>query len=267
MSGLATLAGHSLRRWRGLLAATSLMLICFQLFMILAARGLENSGGFRQLQALMPEFMGQWTNMMAASFQGFVLFGYMHPLVQLFLVAMAIGIGTEPAAEIESKFIDLLMARPLPRTVVITRTLVVLVVATVGAIVSMLVATWSGLRLLAPPTARLPQPHVILSLAANLACLVLAWGGIALTIAAFSRRRATAASVCGLLAFATFVLDYVGRFWDAARTIARVSPFHYFDPFALIGGRPLRVSDLLTLAATFAASAVIANVVYLWRDL
>ena len=243
------------------------MLVAFQFFMIYAAREVENSGAFRQVEALIPEFMRQWTNMMAASFQGFVLFGYMHPLVQLFLVAMAISIGTEPAAEIESKFIDLLMARPLSRGAAINRTLVVLVVATAGAIVSMLLATWVGLRLLAPSTARLPQPHVVVSLAANLALLVVAWGGVALAIASFSKRRSTAAAACGFLAFAAFVLDYVGRFWDAARPISRISPFHYFDPFALIGGQPLKVADLVTLAAIFGVAALIANVAYARRDL
>ena len=59
--------------------------------------------GFQQLQALMPNFIEQWTNMMAASFQGFVLFGYSHPLVELFLIAVVVSIGTEAVAEIESK--------------------------------------------------------------------------------------------------------------------------------------------------------------------
>ena len=115
MSGLAALVGHSLRRRRGLLLASAVMLIVFQFFMIFAARALENSGGFRQIEVLIPEFLAQWTNMMAASFQGFVLFGYTDPAVQLVLIAIAISIATEPAAEIESKFIDLLMARPLSR--------------------------------------------------------------------------------------------------------------------------------------------------------
>jgi len=45
--------GHSLRRRRGLLAALSLMLIVFQIFMILTARNYEQTGGFRQIAALM----------------------------------------------------------------------------------------------------------------------------------------------------------------------------------------------------------------------
>jgi len=267
MSGVMTLVRHSLRRWRGFLSATAMLLMAVQFFVILAARSLELSGRFRLLEAMMPAFMAQWTNMMAASFAGFALFGYSHPLVQLFLVAMAIGVGSEPAAEIDTKFIDLLMARPLPRSAAISRTLVMLVLVATGAMVCMLAATWGGLRLLAPASARLPHTRVIVSLAANLAFLVLAWGGGAVALASLSRRRSTVAAVCGLLALAMFVLDYVGRFWDAVIPFARLSPFHYFDPFAIIGGRPLPAFDLVTLFAIFAAGAVMANVAYARRDL
>jgi len=267
MKGVLTLAVHSLRRRRALLSVTALLLIAFQFFMIIAARSLELSGRFREFGALLPAFVSELTNMMAASFAGFALFGYSHPLVQLFLVATAIGVASEPATEVETKFIDLLLARPQHRSVVINRTIVVLVVAGVGAMLSMLLATWAGLRWLAPPTARLPEPRVIVSLATNLTCLTLAWGGIALALASVSTRRTTVVAVSGLLAFAAFVLDYVGRFWDVVKPIARASPFHYFDPFALIGGRPLATSDVVTLLAIFIAGAVIANVAYARRDL
>ncbi len=267
MSGLPTLVRHSLRRWRGFLAASAMMLIAFQFFVILAARSLELSGRFQFLEAVMPAFVTEWSNMMAASFTGVVLFGYSHPLVQIFLIAMAIGLGSEPAAEIDTKFIDLVMSRPLPRAAPINRTLVMLLLAAIGAMVCMLAATWSGLRLLAPASARQPQLRVVIALASNLACLVLAWGGITVALASVSRRRSTVAGAVGLLAFAMFVLDYVGRFWDAVAPIARVSPFHYFDPFGLMGGRPLALSDIVTLLAIFSVGGVIANVAYTWRDL
>ena len=261
------LVWHSLRRWRVLFSATALVLIAFQFFMVLAARRLELSGQFRLLEAMLPAFMTQASNMMAASFTGFVLFGYSHPLVQLFLVATAIGLGSEPSAEIDTKFVDLLMSRPLPRATPINRTLIMLMVTTIGAMVFMLAATWSSLRLLAPASARQPQPVVVVSLALNLACLVLAWGGITVALAAVSRRRSTVAGACGLLAFTMFVLDYVSRFWDAVTPIARLSPFHYFDPFGIKGGQPLATSNELTLLGIFAAGAVMANIAYARRDL
>jgi ABC-type transport system involved in multi-copper enzyme maturation permease subunit len=267
MTGVLTLVRHSLRRWRVFLAATALVLVVFQFFMILAARSLELSGRFQFLEAVMPAFMSEWTNMMAASFSGFVLFGYSHPLIQIFLIAMAIGLGSEPAAEIDTKFIDLMMSRPLPRATPINRTLVVLLLTTMAAMVCMLAATFSTLRLLAPASARQPEPRVVVSLAANLGCLVLAWGGITVALASVSRRRATVAGTCGLLAFAMFVLDYVGRFWETVTPLSRVSPFHYFDPFGMMGGQPLATSNLLTLLGVFFAGAVLANIAYARRDL
>lgn len=267
MNNLAVLVSHSLRRRRGFLAAVAVVLVIFQFFMILTARNFEETGGFRQIAALMPSFLAQWTNMAAASFTGFVLFGYSHPIVQLFLMATAINIGTEPVAEIETRFVDLLMARPLSRVVPIARTVVVLALAAVLAVGTMYVATRVGLAWLAPAGARLPQPRTIASLSINLVLLVVAWGAIALAIGSFATRRAAAATVCGFFAFTTFVLDYVGKFWAAVKPWSRISPFHYFDPFAMIGGRSLQSADVVALAAMFVVSVAVAGVVYARRDL
>lgn len=266
MTAVGALVAHSLRRRRGFLIAALVTVVAFQFFMIAAARSLEESGGFSELRALMPDFLQRMTNMAAASFQGIVLFGYSHPAVLVCLIALAVTIGTEPAAEIESKFVDLVMARPVRRAAVVNRTLVVLIAATVGAVGCMVAATTIGLRLLAPSLPG-PEPRVILSLAVNLALVVVAWGAIALMLAAFSKRRATAAAACGLLAFATFVLDYVGRFWQAVSGISRISPFHYFSPFEMIGGRPLSLVDVAVLLAIIGSGSVIAHVVYARRDL
>lgn len=267
MSGLFTLVRHSLRRRRGFLGIAVVMMLAFQLFTIAAGRALEKSGGMRQMGSLMPNFLERWTNMMAASFRGFVLFGYSHPMVELFLVATAISIGTELAEEIETKFIDLMMARPLHRSVAVNRTVVVLIATMAIVIASMLAGTSIGLRLLTPPDTTPPDRGVILSLATNLSLLVLAWGGIATMIASFTKRRAVATATCGFLAFAMFIFDYVGRFWDAVKPYGVVSPFRYFSPFAMIGGAPLPRTDALVLIAIFVVTMLIANVAYSRRDL
>jgi len=267
VNGLLPLVAHSLRRRRGFLITMVLMLAGFQFFMILVARDLEQSGRFQAVQALMPDFVAQWTNMVGASFRGIVLFGYSHPIVQLFLVAIAISIGTEPAGEVESKFIDLLMARPVARPVIVARSLIVLLLVTATAIGTMWTASVTGLRLFAPSTAQLPSGGVVFSLAAGLGLVTLAWGSIALAIASWSTRRATASAVCGFAAFAAFVLDYVGKFWDKAEPASTISPFHYFDPFRMIGGEPLHGSDVASLALFIVVAAAVAYVAYARRDL
>jgi len=57
VTGVGTLVRYSLRRWRGFLTATTLVLVVFQFFMILAARNLELSGRFQLLEAVLPAFM------------------------------------------------------------------------------------------------------------------------------------------------------------------------------------------------------------------
>ena len=242
------------------------MLVAFQFFMILAARSLELSGRFQLLEAVMPAFMSQWTNMAAASFAGFVLFGYSHPLVQLFLVATAIGIGSEPAAEIDTKFVDLLMSRPLrAKRPSIARSSCFSGDAWRGGLharrhVERASAVCAGVG------ARSRRQRGRLS-----------GGQPGLPRAGLGRpdsgaRVVFATPVDGrrdsrLLAFAMSVLDYVGRFWDAVAPVARVSPFHYFDPFGIMGGQPLAVSNVVTLLGVFVVGAVFANIAYARRDL
>jgi ABC-type transport system involved in multi-copper enzyme maturation permease subunit len=267
MNRILILVRHSLRRSRGFLAAAYLLMFGFQWLMILVARQLEEANRFEQLGGLMPAFISQWTNMVAASFRGFVLFGYSHPVVLIFLVALAISIGSEPAGEIESKFVDILMTRPLRRGAAVARTLIVLVIAIAGAVTSMFIGTWCGLKVFAPAAAIVPDTRTILALAVNLALVVLAWGAIALVAASFAKRRASVTATCGLLALTLFVLDYVGRFWNPAKGISRVSPFHYFSPFAMIGGGSLPINDVLVLVATTVVCSVVATLVYARRDL
>ncbi len=49
-----------------------------------------------------------------------VLFAYFDPLIVMLLVQFAIYLATEPAGEVESNLVDLLLARPMPRHVIVT---------------------------------------------------------------------------------------------------------------------------------------------------
>jgi ABC-type transport system involved in multi-copper enzyme maturation permease subunit len=261
------LIAYSLRRRRGFLISIALGLAAFQFAVIFVARTLELSGRFQLMQGLMPDFIAEWTHMGAASYRGFVLFGYSDPVVHVFLAAIAISAGLEPVMEIESKFVDLLMARPVARRAVIARSIAINLAVTAVSLLTMFAANEVGLLLLTPSTATRPPLSVAVSLATGLGFLMLAWGSIALAIASASRRRATAGAICGFLAFAMFILDYLGRFWDPAKTLSAISPFHYFDPFGMIGGASLHPADVLALTAFSAVSVVIALVAYARRDL
>jgi ABC-2 type transport system permease protein len=196
-----------------------------------------------------------------------VSFAYSHPVVLVALLAIAVALGTEPAGEVESRFVDLLMARPVSRGSVVDRSAAALLGATAAAVGTLMLGTWIGLLLLAPPALRGPERRVILSLAANLALVVLAWGAVALALGSLARRRAAAAAVTGLLALAMFLLDVLGRLWEPARELSWISPFHYFSPFPVIGGAPLPGKDLVVLAAIAVTGYAAARIGYARRDL
>ena len=65
------------------------------------------------------------------------------------LQALTIALATVPASEVETGFADLILARPLRRHWLITRTIALLLLAIVMLLAVMLAGTWGGLMILA----------------------------------------------------------------------------------------------------------------------
>lgn len=270
MSGPALLINHSLKRVRTLVLTMGILLAGFQLILIVVAKSIQGSGGFAQLSAMLPSFardlMGP-TLTSFMSFTGFVCLGYFHLAVVGSLVGLSISLSTMPASEVESGFIDLILARPLARHWIVTRTIVVVTLAIIVLLGWMMLGTWLGLHLLAPSGAAWPSLRLILSLVANLGLLLLCWSGVGMAIGSTARRRSVAGAIAGVLALATFLLDYVGRMWRPAEPLAKLSPFRYFSPFDLVMGTPLAPKNLLVLAGIAVAGFAAAYVLYARRDI
>jgi ABC-2 type transport system permease protein len=270
VSGPVLLLGHSLRRIRTVLIAMAVMLAAFQVMLVLVARSIDQSGGFRQLAALMPSFvrdlMGPSVTVFM-SFGGIVCLGYFHLAVMGSLVGLTISIATTPTGEIESGFIDLLLARPLARHWIITRTVAVAMIATAGLAGVMVLGTWIGLITLAPPDAEWPSAALVRSLAVNLWLVLLCWSGVALAIGAAARRRSVAGGIAGLLALAAFLIDYVGRLWAPIESIAWLSPFRYFSPFDIVRSETVPGKNVAVLLGIAAAGFIAAYVAFARRDI
>jgi hypothetical protein len=137
-----------------------ILLSVFQVVLILVAGSIQRSSGFDQLSSLIPDFM---RNLMGPSFVGLMSFsgivcvGYFHIAVMGSLVGLTIALATEPASEIETQFMDLILSRPLVRHWVITRSVVLLLMCTAFVLLMMMLGTWTGLYFLAPrePSGRL----------------------------------------------------------------------------------------------------------------
>jgi ABC-2 type transport system permease protein len=264
------LARHSFRRSAPILIGMAVVLAGFQFMLTQVAVFLMRNQAFGLLSSLIPPYIRSMAGpaMVAfMSFSGVVALGYFHPIVLASLVGVAIAAGTEPAAEVETRFADLTLARPLARHDVITRSVIVLIVTIAALLAAMTAATWIGLACCTPATAQRPPFALIESLALSLAAIVWCWGGLALAVAAGARRRATAAGITAVATLAAYLVDYLGRIWDPARLASRLSPFHYFEPMTLISGGPINVSNLAVLGGVAIVGIAIAYLRFSRRDL
>jgi ABC-2 type transport system permease protein len=270
MKRAALLFVYSLKRARTFVIATALLLAALQLVLIFVAGAIQTSGGFDQLSAIIPPFARELLGPSVAlvmSFGGIVCMGYFHLAAMGALIAVAVTLATIPASEVEVGFMDLILSRPLARHWIITRTVVLTTLVPAVLIAWMVAGTWAGLQMFAPPGIRWPSAALIHSLAVNLGMLTLCWGGIAMAIGAGSSRRSMAGGASGLLALATFLLDYVARLWQPAEKIAWLSPFRYYNPFDLVTGNPLPLKNLIVLGAIAAAGFAAAYALFARRDI
>lgn len=268
MKGPFLLLALSLKRARTLLIATGLLLAAFQVLLVLIARSIRPTE-FDQLASLLPPFVRAILGPSLASvlsFGGIVCLGFFDLGIVIALLALIIALATVPASEIETGFADLILARPLPRHWIITRTIALVLFATATMLGAMLAGTWVGLVMYAPQEAQWPSAVMIGWLALNLGLLMLCWSGIAMALGA-SCRRSVAGATTGLLALATFLLDYVGRLWLPADRFAWLSPFRYFVPFDLVMGNPLPVENILVLWAIAMTGFTMAYFLFTQRDI
>ncbi len=270
MRAVPVLVAHSFRRIGTMLVGLTALLAGFEFLLTQVASYLMRHSYFGQLSTMMPDFVRSMmgpTSLAFMSFSGIVSFGYFHPMVIAATVWLSIAIATEPAGEVETRFVDLTLAHELTRLDVILRTLSVFTGAAVFILSLMMIGTWAGLTCCTPPEAPKPAARLILSLAFSLGSLMACWAGVALAAASVARRRAVAAGSVGVAALGAFLLDYVGRAWEPARAISALSPFHFFDPAQLIMGAPLDAAKVGVLLAIGATGAVIGALAFMHRDI
>ncbi len=268
-NGLA-LMFHSYRRVRVLVLGAGALLAGFQLLLCLAARGMSELNAFGQLSSLVPDFLRQLMGpalISLMSFGGIVAVGYFHIAVIGALVGLAVALATEVSAEIETRFIDLVLSRPLARHWLISRSLAVLAGATAYLLIAMFLGTCLGLYLLAPKGDIVPTLRLIRLLIFNLGALILCWGGLTLAVSAASRRRSAAGSVAGLLALATYLYDYVAQVWKPASKISWLFPFHYYNALQLLTASEFPWREVRVLLSFAAAGIAVAYLLFSRRDL
>lgn len=259
----------SLKRVRTLVGATGLLLAGFQTLRVLIASSLHERGELAQFADVLPPFVRAIIGpalSSVVSFNGLVCGGYYDLGIVLALVALTIALATLPASEIETGFADLILARPIRRHWLVTRT-IVLTVLSIALMLFMVVAgSWFGVVLFAPTDVSLPPAEQTAGLALNLGFLLIAWSGIAMALGV-AFHRAKAVGTASLMAFASLLLDYAQRLWTPLESVGWISPFSYFSPFDLVMGAPLPVENLVVLGAIGATGWTLAYLVLTQRDI
>lgn len=270
MKGLLVLLAHSLKRVRTIVIAMAALFVVFQVFLIIVARSIHESSTFEQMGVLMPPFVRELLGpsfVSLMSFGGIVCLGYFHIAVMAAFIALSISLATMPTSEVETGFMDLILARPIGRHWVITRSIVLVLICTIVLLAVMIAGTLVGLNVLAPQDVEWPSLNLIGSLAINLGLLMICWSAVAMAIGSASGRRSVAGGLSGLLALAMFLLDYIARAWKPAEAVAWLSPFRYHSPFELLMGKALPASNILVLTGIAAIGFATAYILFLRRDI
>jgi ABC-type transport system involved in multi-copper enzyme maturation permease subunit len=267
MTVLLALIAQMLYRVRKFLFAAGVLLAAFQVVLILQANSIQASNSFAQMGALIPSFVRDVLGPSFLTFKGIVCLGYSHPVVMGALISVAVTIATIPVMEIETGFIDLVLARRVARHWIVTRSILVAMISTVYLLAMMALGTWIGLSNFAAKDAPWPSAGLVGSLAIGLGFLMLCWAGVALAIGCACRRRGSAGAIAGLLALTAYLTDYIGRAWKPAESVAWLSPFRYYTPFELVMGSALSAKSLYVLGGIAASAFALAYLLYSRRDI
>lgn len=270
MTLLLALVVQLLRRVRKLLLSAGTLLAGFQIVLILQANSIQSSNSFAKIADLVPSFARDLMGpafVTFLSFKGIVCLGYFHPVVMGALITVVVTIATIPVMEIETGFIDLVLARAVGRHWIITRSTVVALISTVYLLAMLALGTWIGLNSFAVRNGAWPSVRLVGSLAVNLGFLMLCWASIAMAIGCVCKRRGSAGAIAGVLALTAYLTDYIGRAWKPAESVAWLSPFRYYTPFELVMDSPLPTKSLYVLGGIAVTAFFLAYLFYSRRDI
>jgi hypothetical protein len=261
-----TLIRRTLGRVGRILSVLAVLLTLFQVSIVAVAASLQESHGFDRIAGLLPAFIQQGFGPALTSFPGMAGLGFFEPLIVMLVVQFAIYLATEPAGDVESGLVDLILARPLPRHRLVTRSLLVMTGATVTLSMTMVLSLYASLWVLAPQVAAWPTPHVVFLLMAHLTAVAWCFGGAALAAAAWSRRRGLAQSAVAVAAVAFYLMEVVGEAWSRAAWASWLSPFHRFHGSGILSGQTNPGRDLTILGTLGLAGVLLAYWQFSRRD-
>jgi hypothetical protein len=175
-------------------------------------------------------------------------FVWVHPTVLTLLWANETMFGTRfPAAEVDRGTIDVLLGLPVSRRAIY-------VCETIGWLTSglaMLGAGAVGYLLGSQALAAEMRPDFarVLLVLFNLFCLYVAVGGFTFFVSSLSERRGRAVIVVFSTVVASFLMNFLARFWSPAEPFGFLSVLEYYQPATILKTGSLVTADIATLLA------------------
>jgi ABC-2 type transport system permease protein len=198
--------------------------------------------------------------------QAFMAFPWVHPVVLSLIWAHAMITCTRmPVGEIDRGTIDLTLTLPVARwTVLRSETVVWMVAGTV-----LLGLGFAGYLLGRSFVAADARPDVgrTVIVLANCWCLYLAVGGLAWCVSASFDRRGPALALVFLLLLASFLLNFLGPFWSAAKRISFLGLLDYYRPMVILRDGTVPWTNMAVLLAVFVVLWIAAGVIFNRRDI
>jgi len=253
-------AGQS---WHVLLGC-AIVMTGFELVLVAQAVSIEWSNAFDRMAEFVPAFLQRGLGeqaLLLATFRGTVAFGYFHPVAILFVTILAVYFATEPAHDVESRRVDLLLARAVPRHWLITRSLLTSVISIILLVSLMALGTWTGLHAFASGLPVWPDARTMARLALHLASVACCCAAFGLAVAAGARRWTMAFSFAALTVVVLYFVDFLAIAWPRARAVAWLSPFDYYPAIPILGGTAPQWRNLIVL---WMATIVLWAIAY-WR--
>lgn len=262
------LVRRSFARHRALIAALTALLSAFQILDIVVAYNLQQNAAYSQFAAMVPAFIQEaMGGALVGTFLGAIAVGFVHPLVMLSLSCGAIYLASEPAGEVEAGLVDLVVARPVPRHLIVSRSAFVCATGTLTVVAAMFATSRATVHWLTPDQAHVVAASRLGWLALNLLAVVWSIGAAALAFASHVRERARAAGTIALIAVFLYLLQFGAAAWAPLRPFARVSPFHYYATMQTLMGQVTPTTHITGLLTATLALLGVAYVVYARRDL
>ena len=267
---VASLVRRSAAQARYVLVGCLCLMGGFQIVIVGQASAIESAQSFGRMAELVPAFLQRGLGskaMLLATFKGTVAFGYFHPIVAVLVSALAAYVTTEPAHDVESGLVDLILARSVPRRSLVTRSALLAAAAVAGAAIAMAFGTWLGLRMFASPSFEPPSAAVAARLLLHLSAVACCFGALGLAVGAASHRWSTAFTTVVLSIVLLYLLDFLAIGWPVMRSIVGLSPFHYYPALSIIAGDAPRWRNVIILLSTAAALTSVAYWQFSRRDL